>query len=133
MKALAIWFGILGIVFGALFAGYHLMRSANPAQVFVVVDSSYEMQQVWRRVPAALDEIDGRRYAQFALATEKGIVHGWSDELNLGPITPYAPRDLSAVGAFPESNEAAERILITNAAGAATTGLADWSIVRLEP
>ncbi len=136
MKALAIWLGIVVVVIGTFSVGYHLWRNSNPDRVLVVVDSSFPMEEVWRQVPGELDDIDNRRYAEFALVTEKEAIHSWSDSLDLGDVTPYAPRDFTAFtegDSYPEFDEATEVILITDAAPSEVEGIADWKVVQLEP
>ena len=81
MKPLAIWLAVVAVVFG----GYALITSAtrDTTQVFVVVDSSFQMRPVWTDVQLELDRIDDEDHAEFALATEKGPVHSWQPELTL--------------------------------------------------
>lgn len=135
MKPLAIWFGIFALVFGAFAVGYHFLREGDPDQVLVVVDSSFEMEAVWRQVPDELDALDDERYSEYALATEKQLVHSWAPELRLGSVTPFAPRDFSSLtnGEIDEVDEASERILITNAPDDQTNGLDGWQIVTVSP
>ena len=73
MKPLLIWLAIVAVIFGA----YALITSAvrDTTQVFVVVDSSFQMRAVWSDVQLELDQIDDQEHAEFALATEKGPVH----------------------------------------------------------
>ncbi len=135
MKALAIWLALVVVVIGTFSVGYHFWRNSNPDMVLVVVDSSFPMEEVWRLVPAELDDLDNRRYAEFALVTEKEAIHSWSDSLDLGEVTPYAPRSFSAFSQgdpYPEFEEASEIILVTNADAADVEGIADWKIVRIE-
>jgi len=56
MKPLAIWLAVVAVVFG----GYALITSAtrDTTQVFVVVDSSFQMRPVWTDVQLELDRID---------------------------------------------------------------------------
>ncbi len=131
MRPLAYWLGAAAIIFGVTAGAYHMVRVGNPEQVFVVVDTAFDMERVWRQVPGTLDDLDNDRYTEYALATDKGAVHGWDDELRLGSATPYAPRDLSKITTYPEAAEADRLILITNADSAATGALADWEVVRL--
>lgn len=133
MRAFAIWLLITLAGFGGLGGGYHLSLSSDPHRVLVVVDSSFAMKPDWHLVPRALDRIEKRRYAQFALATEKGPVHGYGRRLDEGRLTPYAPRDFSnleTLDAAPELAGAAEYVLITNAPPGDTGGLGGWTIVR---
>jgi hypothetical protein len=102
-------------------------------RVFVVVDSAFQMERVWNQVPNQLDEIDDQRFSEFALATEKTIVHSWSDQLRLGAVTPFAPCGFDDVSAYAEVGEADELILITTQASCASDLFADWKIILLEP
>jgi hypothetical protein len=135
VKALAIWLGMAVAVMGTFAIGYNFWRTSNPEQVLVVVDSSFPMEEVWRHVPAELDDIDDRRYAEFALVTDKESIHSWSDTLDLGDVTPFAPRDLerfSQDAPYPEFDEASEVILVTNADPAEVEGITDWKVVTIE-
>ncbi len=133
MKAFLSWLTITLIAFGGLGGGYHLALGGDPHRVLVVVDSSFGMKPDWGRIARVLDKIDNRRYAQFALATEKGPVHGYERRLDAGRLTPYAPRDFSRLGSLdrvPELAGAEEFILVTNAPAGETGGLSGWTIVR---
>lgn len=135
MKALAIWLAGFVLVVGGLSAGYHFFRDGNPARILVVVDGSFEMQRDWDGVVEALDSIDDRRYAQFALATEKPSDpgHGWQSTLELGAISAYGPRDFSCLQepiCDPKAGEASELILITNAPDSDLAALDDWTVIR---
>ncbi len=135
MKPLAIWFGAFALVFGAFAVGYHFLREGDPDQVLVVVDSSFDMESVWRQIPDQLDDLDNGRYSEFALATEKQLIHSWSPELRMGAVTPFAPRDFTSLtsGEFDEIEEASELVLITNASDAETDELDGWRVVRISP
>ena len=132
LKPLAVWLVATLTVFAVIGGIYHVYLTANPAKVFVVVDASNPMTSVWDQVPGALDDISGRRYAEFSLAVEavghEQSIHGWSSTLDLGAQTPYAPRDLQFD--YPEIEEADELYLITNADAAETSHLTGWIIVR---
>lgn len=129
MKPLAIWLGVFVVVVGGFFFGYDRFRAANPDRVFVLVDSSFQMEQDWRSVQGTLDDLDDRRYAEFALATEKEPIHGWRNRLSLGAVAPYAPRELTGIS-YPEMSEATELVLVTNAAESELVGFENWEIVR---
>jgi len=86
MKAFFSWLAITLAAFGGLGGGYHLALEGNPHRVLVVVDSSFAMKPDWSRIPRVLDRIDNERYAQFALATEKGPVHGYGSRLDAGRL-----------------------------------------------
>jgi hypothetical protein len=136
MRIFALWLGLVVVVAAGLGGAYHLYRSANPERIAVIVDSSFPMEAVWQQVPGALEEIAGERYAEFSLVTDKDQVHGWQDDLRLGSIAPYAPRNfdrLRDAAAYAVLAEATEVYLITNASAAETAEFADWKIVRLEP
>jgi hypothetical protein len=132
VKPFAVWLGAVAVVFGVVAGGYHMMRQGDPDRVFVVVDTAFDMDEVWRQVPGVLDGLDNDRYTEYALATDKGSVHGWQSELRLNSTTPYAPRNLTAITAYPEVAEASKLILVTNAAPGEIAGLSGWEIVRLE-
>ena len=130
MKPLAIWAPIVAAVFG-LFAV--VTSAANDTeQVYVVVDSSFQMRPVWSRVPDELDRIDGRNRAEFALANERGPIHGYQSELTLVGVEPFAPCDLVGIDETPGAIAADERILITVAGnGCDTDHLTGWKIIEL--
>ena len=81
MKPFVIWLAGIAIVFGVFAVVTNLVRGTD--RVFVVVDSSFAMTEVWNQVPAELNDLDNERYAEFALATEKELVHSWSPGLTL--------------------------------------------------
>lgn len=122
--------GVL-LVFGVIAAAIVLSRPSE--RVFVVVDNSFPMREVWNQVPQALDAIEGEAYAQFALATEKGLVHSWQDSFTLRERTPYAPCDFEDIGAHTEAGEADARALITTSGSCSTEGLIDWRVIELRP
>ncbi len=132
MKPLAIWIAVVAVVFGA----YALItRNARDTdQVFVVVDSSFQMQPVWSDVRRELDRIDDTEYSEFALATEKKFVHSWQSELEFVGVEPFAPCDFEGVDQAPEAVEADQRILITTATNTCdTSALVGWKIIELDP
>jgi len=132
VKPLLIWIAVVAVVFG----GYALITSAvrDTAQVFVVVDSSFQMRPVWSDVELELDRIDDEEHAEFALATEKGPVHSWQPELTLVGVDAFAPCDFGGIGDSPDAIEADRRILITTSANTCDTApFADWEIIELEP
>lgn len=133
MKAFFSWLVVTLVAFGGLGGGYHLALDGDPHRVLVVVDSSFGMKPDWGRVSRILDKIDNQRYSQFALATEKGPVHGYGRRLDAGRLTPYAPRDFSRLENLdnaPELAGAEEYVLVTNASGGETGGLSGWTIIR---
>ena len=136
MRIFALWLAIALGVLGPMGGIAHWRLSADPQRIAVVLDSSYEMQGVWHSVPALLDAIDDRRYAQFSLLTDKSRMHGWSKALNLGGLRAYAPRDftkLSRGGSYPEIEQADRVYLLTNAPEAETAAFGGWTIVRPRP
>jgi len=135
MKPFAIWLGLTLLVFGGFSAGYHVHLTRNPRRIAVAVDTSFPMRDAWGGVRDRLGEITAARYARFALLTEKGRVHSWSDTLDIGKLSPYAPRDFSSfadAAPMPEIAEADERVLVTNAPPDLTDPLRGkgWRIVR---
>lgn len=134
MKPLAIWLAGFGLLFGLYGGISHTVRSNDPEQILVVVDSSFPMTEVWDQVASELDRIDDRRYAEFALATEKRPIHSWAAKLTLGAIDPFAPCGFDEVAAYPAVAEADEVVLITAEASCDRSGLpAGWTVIELAP
>ena len=131
MKPLLIFLAGLVLVFGALALAISLSRETE--RVFVVVDSSFSMGEVWQQVPGELDSIDDQSYSEFALATEKDLIHSWQERLRFRDTTTYAPCDFSGIEAYDEASEAGERILITTSSSCPTDALASWTVITLEP
>ena len=131
MKPLAVWVIGFLVVFGAFALVVNIVRDTG--RVFVVVDSSFQMERVWNQVPDQLDKIDDQRFSEFSLATEKAIVHSWSDNLRLGAVTPFAPCGFEDVAAYAEIGEADDLILITTPASCPTEQFTDWEIILLDP
>jgi hypothetical protein len=129
MKPLMIWSALVAVLFGGFAVTTNATRGTD--QVFVVVDSSFPMREVWSRVPRELDRIDDRSYAEFALATEKSAVHGFQDELALGAVEPFAPCSFDEIDDYPEAADADERILVTTAGSCDTSSLDGWTIVEV--
>jgi hypothetical protein len=132
VKPLAIWLAIIAVVFG----GYALITSAvrDTTQVFVVVDSSFQMRPVWSDVQLELDRIDDEDHAEFALATEKEPVHSWQSELRLVGVQAFAPCMFEGIVAWPDAAEADQLILITTSENACDIStLSDWEIIELDP
>jgi len=130
VKPLAFWVIGLAIALGAFVVIVNLVRETD--RVLVVVDSSFPMTEVWNKVPAELDEIDDQRYSEFALATEKSLVHSWSQELRLGAVTAFAPCDFAEIATYAEVADADELILITTSTSCTTEAFSDWTIILLE-
>jgi hypothetical protein len=132
VKALAYWLAGFVIVFGGLALIINAVRETE--RVFVVVDSSFQMTVVWDQVPGQLDQLDDERFTEFALATEKRLIHTWDSRLDLAGTNPFAPCSFDEIDAYPEVEEADELILITTMESCDTSSLADtWNIVLLEP
>ena len=131
MKPLAIFLVGLIVVFGAVAVLVLLSRPTE--RVFVVVDNAFPMREVWRQVPGALDDIQAQGFSEFALATEKDLIHSWQQTLRFRSRTPYAPCDFSEIEAYGEVGEADERVLITTNSSCPTDALAGWTVITLEP
>jgi len=131
VKPLAVWVIGLLLVFGGFALVVNIVRDTG--RVFVVVDSSFQMERVWNQVPDQLDKIDDRRFSEFALATEKAMVHSWSDNLRLGAVTPFAPCGFDDVAVYTEIGEADDLILITTPGSCPTEQFTDWEIILLDP
>ena len=130
MKPLAIWATGVLVAFAALAGVTTLTRDTE--QVFVVVDSSFPMREVWSRVPAELDRIGNRDHAEFAVATEKALVHGYQADIDFTVADAFAPCSLDEINQFPGAATADERILITSANSCPTGDLDGWTIVFLD-
>jgi hypothetical protein len=129
VKPLAIWVAAAALVFGGFAVVTSVLRDTT--RVFVVVDSSFPMRAVWSEVPAELDRIDGRDHSEFALATEKELVHGFQSELTLAGVDPFAPCSFADIEQYPQVADADELILITTPGSCDTSGLTEWKIVDL--
>ncbi len=136
MVAFGKWLAAACLVFGLAAAGYHAWLGAHPKRVLVVVDASYAMGPVWDQVPARLRTLSGARYTLYALATDKGPVHGWQPVLDLGAVRPYGPRRLSELGQrLPAAwqAEATAEWLFTNAGAQELPEGLDAEVVRVGP
>lgn len=136
MRPFAIWLAIVVVTFGAYAAITTALRDTT--QVFVFVDSSFQMEEVWGEVPRELDRIDDRDHAEFTLAHGQSrsteLVHSWQPELELTGVVPFAPCDLTGAAQFTEADEADELIVITTTANTCdTSALGDWEVVELVP
>lgn len=131
MKAFAFWLAGFVVVFAIYALVTNVVRGTD--RVFVVVDSSFAMGEVWNQIPAELDAIDNQRASEFALATEKDRVHGWLPQLSLTRVTPYAPCDFDDIEGYSEVTEADTLILITTSASCDTRSFTRWKIVLLQP
>jgi hypothetical protein len=131
LKPLAIFLAALLLAFAGL--AVLITVSRDTSRVFVVVDSSFPMQEVWRQVPATLDALDEEGYAEFALATEKDLIHSWQERLRFREGRAYAPCDFSEVSDYAEAAAADELVLITTPGSCATDAFAGWRIISLQP
>lgn len=132
MKPFAIWLASFVVVFGVFASVTDNVRESD--EVFVVVDSSFWMEDVWTRVAVELDRIDDDRFAEFALATEKDAIHGYQDQLRIGSVTPFAPCDFERIDGYPQVATADRLVFITTPGSCPTDELiADWEIIELEP
>lgn len=130
MKPLAIWAAAVVTAFAAL-AGV-TTATRDTEQVFVVVDSSFPMRDVWTRVPAELDRLDDRKYAEFAVATEKESIHGYQSDIEFVGVEAFAPCSFDDIDSFPNASTADERILITSGDSCSTSELDGWTIIELD-
>ena len=130
MKPLLFWLVPVVVVFAVL--GAEAVATRGTTRVFVVVDSSFAMAEVWSEVPDELDRIDDRDHAEFALATEKGLVHSWQDELRLGSLPAFAPCTFGGIEGHREAGEADDLVLVTTSTSCATSALVDWDIVLID-
>jgi hypothetical protein len=132
MRPFAIWLAAFVVMFGAFALVTNNVRETD--EVFVLVDSSFGMQDVWTRVAGELDRIDDERYSEFALATEKSIVHDYQERLRIGDVVPFAPCDNDELDRYPQIETADRLVLITTDGSCLTEGLeGDWEIITLEP
>ncbi|MGF1664485.1 MAG: hypothetical protein ACFCVG_18820 [Kineosporiaceae bacterium] len=116
MRALAVWLPALALVLGGYAVLTDRALSDDPQQVLVVVDSSFDMEPYWRDAGSELADLDGERYTEYALATEKDSVHGFQGELgDLDDVTPFAPCDAADALALPEAGTADRVVLVTTA------------------
>lgn len=133
MKPFLLWFLLSLAAFAGLAAGYHISLSGEPRRIAVIIDSSFEMSDDWHRVPVILNELSGRRYTRYLLATEKGLIHEWEASPRLGRAKPYAPRnfDRLQVGEGREAVLGADEVVfITNAPDSLIETFDDWTVVR---
>jgi hypothetical protein len=132
VRPFAIWLAAFVVVFGVFAFVTNNVRETE--EVFVLVDSSFDMRDVWTRLPGELDRIDDDRYSEFALATEKSIVHGYQERLRIGDVVPFAPCDNDGLDRYPQIETADRLVMITTEGSCLTAGLeGDWEIITLEP
>jgi hypothetical protein len=133
MRPFLIWLIVAIAGFGGVGGYWHAQLTEEPRRVLVVVDASYSMEGDWSRVGGWLHDLSQERYASFALFTDKGKVHGWRGQLDLGATRPYAPRALDRVlqlSGTPDFESASRRILITNAPAKDLAAWSGWDIIR---
>lgn len=132
MKAFVVWLAGFVLLFGGYSGATHLVRGRDPERVFVIVDSSFPMRSVWSQVPDVLDQIDDGRYSEYALATEKGPVHGWQHQLTLGATDAFAPCSFDRVTEFSLITQADRVVLITTEDSCDTSSLpSGWDVRKL--
>jgi hypothetical protein len=132
VRAFAIWLLGFGVAMATVVGITTSTRSTE--QVFVLVDSSFAMDEVWGDVRLELDRLDDQRYAEFALATEKELVHSWRDELDLGDTTAFAPCDFDDATAYQQVGDAEELILVTTSGSCAQAAVgSEWEVIVLDP
>ena len=132
MKAFALWLAGFVVVFGAAALIINAVRTTE--RVFVVVDSSFPMTEVWDQVRGELDRLDDARFTEYALATEKSLIHTWSPRLDLAGVNPFAPCGFDEIEDYAEVTEADELILITTSGSCETDSLTEtWNVTLLEP
>jgi len=119
VKRFLAWLLITAALFLGISVPSHLFLKAHPRRIAVAVDTSFEMQGARAGVRRELARLEGTRYAEFCLLTDKVKVHGWQETLNAaGDLVFYGPRDLSALAdaaRYPELAEADTVIVLTGA------------------
>lgn len=85
------------------------------------------MAPVWGAIPALAREFDEAPYAKYVLHGPRGLLHGPSDRIDLGRLTPYGPRSFDHLAGI--GDDGYRRILITNAAPDALPELSGWEVV----
>lgn len=119
-KTFRTWLVVSLVAFSVNVGGirYHLRE--HPRKVLIVVDASYPMAPIWDRAMETARSLAGRKNQLYAVATEKGLVHGWANRADFQGIVPYAPRNLDGLlKRLPtEVADADEVVLVTNAPGA---------------
>lgn len=134
MKPLIVWLLLVLLVFGIAVGVTKVLQSDDGEKVFVVLDSSFPMKADWEEALGELDDLDDARASEFALATEKGFIHSWADDLDPAGASPYAPRDLSGLlkpDLYGEMADAERLVLVTNAPATETDALTGWEVIRV--
>jgi hypothetical protein len=132
VRAFAFWLAGFVVVFGAAALIINAVRTTE--RVFVVVDSSFPMTEVWDQVRGELDRLDDARFTEYALATEKNLIHTWGPRLDPAGVNPFAPCGFDEIEDYTEVTEADELILITTSGSCETDNLTEtWNVTLLEP
>jgi len=130
VKPLAIWAPAVAAVLGVFAVVASTTRDTD--QVYVVVDSSFQMRSAWTQIPDELDRIDDQRNAEFALAIEKRPIHGYQAELSLSGVDPFAPCSFDGIADDAAALDADQRILITTTDNECDiSAFDDWEIIEL--
>jgi hypothetical protein len=96
------------------------------------------MDNLLRRVPAELDRIDDRDYAEFALATvarRSETIHGYQADFDWVRVEAVGPCSFEDIESFPEGSSADERILITSAASVSECSISEldeWTVIEVD-
>ncbi|MGB3734653.1 MAG: hypothetical protein WA964_06840, partial [Ilumatobacter sp.] len=134
MKPFVIWATGVLAAFAALAGVTTATRGTE--RVFVVVDTSQPMLDVIDRVPAELDRIARREYAEFALATvarRSRSIHGYQSDIDWVNVDgAFDVCSFDDIDSFPEASTADERILITSRDSCDTSELDGWTIIELD-
>ncbi len=103
-------------------------------RVLIVLDASYPMAKDWDRAAEAVRALARGEGNLYAVATDKGLVHGWAAAPSAAAVVPYAPRNLDGLSArLPKEAAEADRVvLVTNAdrSEAAKSGISEVVTVR---
>lgn len=121
-KSFRVWLAVTLAAFAANAWGVGYYLREHPRKVLIVLDASYPMAADWDRAMEAARSVAGEKNQVYAVATEKGLVHGWANGADFGGIVPYAPRNLDGLSKrLPkEVADADEVVLVTNASGPET-------------
>jgi len=114
MKPFIIWLIVFALLFGSLFACTHIFMSMDPTHIAIAFDDSYYMKDVWPKVQESLKSLEGRRYTEFfILSNKEKISKTWEKELNLSWFSQtrlfldeYKLSDMVNTTKYPELNTA---------------------------
>ena len=121
------------VIFCTVWIAYHVYLSYFPRKLLVIVDASHSMHSDWNNVLAILERLKkSERYTQFSLYTEKQQVHTWSQQLKLGSILPYAPRNITRINEIYQKYHSTTDnvILITNLPATELDSSKNWTVIR---